>query len=381
MTTYLLSPFSNNYLGNAMFDGPTGTLRDLMAERGISMCTVDLGDIRSADRILFYDLNRELLLKCLAAGVTPDRLVLFLFEPEVTRPDQYNPRVWQHFGTIFTSRDDLVDNVRFFKLKWPQIMRRLSSLPGFEERKLAAMINSNKFSYVDGEGFTYRRKAIRFFDSVDDFDLYGPNWNDNALTRQQAIYALKQALISKTTRNGSKLTLWRAGSTALLSPKMIASYFRDILGGWRPFRSYIGTVPDKDETLSHYRFCLCYENQFNRPGYMTEKIFDCFVSGTIPIYLGATNVDEYVPRSAFIWMKDIPDFSALHTFMKSMTSAEFNKMQRAGQEFLDSEAFGAWTPKGSFNDIIAKLLWDTPAVGANLVFACESGPREAAGCL
>lgn len=360
MTTYLLGPFSANYLGNAMFDGPTGVLRDLLAERGISLCTVDLGDIRSADKILFYDLNRELLRECISAGIGPDRLALFLFEPEVARPDQYIPHDWQHFGRVFTLRDDLVDNVRLFKFRWPQIMRRRSPLPGFEERTLVTMINSNKCSYVEGEGFSYRRKAIRFFDSIGDFDLYGPGWDNHVMYCKYASYAAKQKLMSTARRKNPNLTLWRVADELVRSPRLTASYLRDVLGGWLPFRSYAGTVPDKDETLSHYRFCLCFENQLNRPGYMTEKIFDCLVSGAIPIYLGATNIKDHVPKECFIWMNDFPDFRSLHTFMKSMTSDEFHKLQRAGQEFLQSEAFRPWTPEGSFSDIIAKLLMDTP---------------------
>lgn len=376
MTTYLLSPFSKSYLNNIIFEGPTAALRDLLAERGISLRTVDLGDIRTADKILFYDLDDELLQRCLAAGVTPDRMVLFLFEPEATHPVQYNQSVWRHFGQIFTTRDDLVDSRRLFKIRWPQILRRTSPLPRFEERKLAAMINSNKFSYIDGEGFSYRRKAIEFFDLAGDFDLYGPGWNDPLVTRKQALYALKQLLLSKAAKDGLRPSDLRAACAAITAPGTIVSFLRDVTVGRRQFRSYMGTVPDKDETLSHYRFCLCYENQLNRPGYMTEKIFDSFLTGTIPVYLGATNVDEYIPRDCFIWMKDIPDFAGLYDLMMSMTSDEFYKMQQAGQEFLDSELFTGWTPRVSFADVIDKLLGPIPASTA----IPQSLMRETVNC-
>ena len=29
-------------------------------------------------------------------------------------------------------------------------------------------------------------------------------------------------------------------------------------------------------------------------GYITEKIYDCFMSGVVPIYLGCKNIDEFV---------------------------------------------------------------------------------------
>lgn len=47
-------------------------------------------------------------------------------------------------------------------------------------------------------------------------------------------------------------------------------------------------------TLSRYRFGLALENAIE-PDYVTEKLFDCFVAGTIPVYLGAPNVEDVLP--------------------------------------------------------------------------------------
>lgn len=43
--------------------------------------------------------------------------------------------------------------------------------------------------------------------------------------------------------------------------------------------------------LEHYMFNICPENS-NSPGYVTEKIFDAIVSGTLPIYWGSNNNPE-----------------------------------------------------------------------------------------
>ena len=39
-------------------------------------------------------------------------------------------------------------------------------------------------------------------------------------------------------------------------------------------------------------------------GYISEKIYDSFISGTIPIYYGDYTVDEYINPKAFILIKD-----------------------------------------------------------------------------
>lgn len=56
--------------------------------------------------------------------------------------------------------------------------------------------------------------------------------------------------------------------------------------------AYGGEVFSKHDTLSKYKFSVCFENGKNLSGFITEKIFDCFSAGTIPIYWGADNIES-----------------------------------------------------------------------------------------
>ena len=51
--------------------------------------------------------------------------------------------------------------------------------------------------------------------------------------------------------------------------------------------------------FNKYKFILCFENSYQN-GYVTEKIFNCFFSGSIPIYKGAPNILDYFSESCFI---------------------------------------------------------------------------------
>lgn len=55
----------------------------------------------------------------------------------------------------------------------------------------------------------------------------------------------------------------------------------------------------KLETIARYRFCLALENSI-APDYVTEKMFDPLLAGTVPIYLGAPNVADFVPPGSYI---------------------------------------------------------------------------------
>ena len=53
------------------------------------------------------------------------------------------------------------------------------------------------------------------------------------------------------------------------------------------------------QVLSRYKFVLCFENS-NTNGYCTEKIFNVFLSSSIPIYDGPPDVIEYLNKDSFI---------------------------------------------------------------------------------
>lgn len=50
----------------------------------------------------------------------------------------------------------------------------------------------------------------------------------------------------------------------------------------------------KIDTLRRYKFCVAVENS-ESPHYVSEKVYDAFVAGCVPVYFGAPNVLDYVP--------------------------------------------------------------------------------------
>lgn len=58
-------------------------------------------------------------------------------------------------------------------------------------------------------------------------------------------------------------------------------------------------IEDKWDGLAPYRYSIAVENT-NWPDYWTEKIADCFLAWTVPIYHGCPNLEEYFPADSFI---------------------------------------------------------------------------------
>lgn len=71
------------------------------------------------------------------------------------------------------------------------------------------------------------------------------------------------------------------------------------------------SIGDKWDGLAYHKYSLAIEN-YPTPYYWTEKISDCFLSWTMPIYYGCTRIAEYFPPESMakIDIKD-PDAPAI----------------------------------------------------------------------
>lgn len=103
--------------------------------------------------------------------------------------------------------------------------------------------------------------------------------------------------------------------------------------------NYRGAVASKMDTLSQYRFSLCFENM-PMLGYVTEKIFDCFYAGTVPVYLGAQDISDLIPADAYIDMRDFgsDNYEAMWNHVREMPDDEWQRRRGAGRDFVRSAA-------------------------------------------
>ena len=73
-------------------------------------------------------------------------------------------------------------------------------------------------------------------------------------------------------------------------------------GGYNPLK-------DKIEGLKDYRYHFCIEN-IKRDYWFTEKLIDCFVTGTIPLYWGCPSIGDFFNTDGMICyneVKELPD--------------------------------------------------------------------------
>jgi len=212
-------------------------------------------------------------------------------------------------------------------------------------------------------------KNIVFPVETREFEIYIP-WNDrqylvmvnsNKQALEQNFQNLKNTVLSfaKTTR----LHIWKLTEPLLRVKNLYRErvnaikYFSNssefhLYGfGWKdPIRGfssdfslaakkcYKGTIENKRKILGNYKFTLCFENCIF-PGYITEKITDCFLAGSIPVYWGASDIDDFVPPNSFIDFRTFNSFEKLNLYLSNISECEAKNYLQAGKNFILSEAF------------------------------------------
>jgi hypothetical protein len=120
--------------------------------------------------------------------------------------------------------------------------------------------------------------------------------------------------------------------------------------------SYRGVCDTKKEVLQNYKFSICFENAKNYPGLITEKIFDCFAAGTVPIYYGPPNVADYIPEGCFINFERFSNYEELYQFLIAMRDEEYQAYLDATKVFIKSKAYYEFTSKRFAEIVLEQVL-------------------------
>jgi hypothetical protein len=236
----------------------------------------------------------------------------------------------------------------FHEISWPYpAFQPAVRGPSWSERRFLVLVNSNKRVFVPPARFVQPRHprrsarnvipawrlmrlrssepwlaselykdrldAVRHFSRSADFDLFGRGWSDTSTLSSAEARAVAQ--------------------------------------------SYRGELPafDKVTTLSNYRFALCYENTAF-PGYVTEKIFDCFNAGCVPIYLGAPDIKDLVPAGSFIDARDFGDLAGLESFIRDLPPERAQGYITAATDFMSSKRAEQFTQAHFVREMTSVVL-------------------------
>ena len=296
-------------------------LKEKFKQRNIDLSTQDINLPSKSEFIIYNEMPgiRDIL---------PNKSnYLLISESEVIRPDNWNISNHKYFKKIFTWNDNFVDNKKYFKINFSSKIPSDLDFDLDKKKKFCTMIAGHKFKSHPLELYTERVKAIRWFEQnhPEDFDLYGIGWDR---------YYFKGVL--------SKLNKFKF-LTKLLKPN---------------YPSCKGAIKSKREVLQKYKFAICYENARDIPGYITEKIFDCFFAGCVPVYLGVPNVTEHIPEDTFIDKRNFETYDKLYKYLKDMPEKEYIAYLDAIKNFIQSDKIYPFSAECFAERIVKEILQD-----------------------
>eukprot|EP01133_Synstelium_polycarpum_P007414 gene7414-8673_t len=81
------------------------------------------------------------------------------------------------------------------------------------------------------------------------------------------------------------------------------------------------TMAVKNRAAGKHLFYLAFENN-NITDYVSEKLFTAFLAGTVPVYMGAPNIDEYAPENSMIKTSDFASPKELADYLNKLMNDE-----------------------------------------------------------
>ena len=299
-------PSSRAFLGNRFFGvrdrddvlEPFRVLRELLSDNAINLDTYDLYPPEKRIDVIIvsrYESNIKNIFRILS-GNSEVRVIMLMTE-ELNIAPLHTKSILDSdmFSIVMTWRDDYIDNKKYHKYFYPSPARALTGVRDYDEKKFMVMINSFKRHHkgTTGDLYVERLLALEYFAGHSEIDLYGVGWGR-------------------------------------LRNKLIRSVYK-------------GEVEEKGPTLRDYKFSLVFENSNNDIGGITEKMFDVMAAGCVPVYWGAPNVEEYVPRGCYIDYRRFGDYKELNRLLKGMRRDEYDGYIGDIRRFLDSDSYRRFT--------------------------------------
>lgn len=378
-----IDPSSEHYYHDRLFHddavlnrdnslSPFHALRDSLLQKDIQVHTADylLGEQLTAQVNVYCSFGVLVNYKRLAEREDVIMGSFYIMEPPVTGPALYHElsTLTEYFARVYVHNTLGAGYERCFghqsnlrKFFWPQVENGvIEHLWNNKDRGFLTMISANKTppAYLqvrraqnpiglrvsrnrspglkDSELYSERIRALVALRRLGNVDLYGHGW-DISTYRILRNLPYSQSLPYMYWMNRKAL-------------KAI----------------YKGAVKSKYETLGRYRFALCYENMA-MPGYITEKIFDCFFVGAIPVYLGAPDVVKYIPKGCFIDMRDFDSYAELHAYLLNLSDQDISSYREAAREYLSSEQYRPFTREAFVEQFEADLMETLKGNGVDLL--------------
>jgi hypothetical protein len=282
----------------------------------------------------------------------PDRPKFLLrTEPPSVFPKQYSANISKLYDVIITpgGSRDLQDESfylwPYYYLKSPffidenladikeivneRYSDHLYEMNSWKKRTIfCSFIASNKISPTD-EGFYGLREEIVSANKLGLISIFGYGWNASVIERiSQRIAMLRFSLLN-------------------LQSVALGIFFKGLFKRYKTN----GEIENKHSIMLQSKYSLVIENS---PHFLTEKIFDSFINGSIPIYLGPDLSEFGIPSNCYIQAP--PDCKKILELIANLEQGGSQELLLGIQDFLKSKEFEEFLGDSVYDQVVDQML-------------------------
>jgi hypothetical protein len=167
-------------------------------------------------------------------------------------------------------------------------------------RKWNAIDPLGKMNY--GNGLIHKNPVVMAYDGC---DVGAKKFSVSFLTSSKRIqegHILRQEIYDRLPERFGELAVWKHKSPPV--------------------------VPDKRTVLEPYQFSIVPENS-KQSGYYTEKILDCFIAKTVPLYWGCPNLGNFFNMAGVIQFNN---YAELESKLSTLNHEAYQGMREAVED-------------------------------------------------
>lgn len=280
--------------------------------------------------IIFNNYSSEIW-KSFGSKLPVENLFLFVWEPPENCPRNFHQETLRKFKNIYFPSPYWAEKYQGKQFKWPQKDAKEYAKTSFQHwnlrQKKFCFIQKNRWNLSKGSQYSLRRKVVAA--NQDFLDVFGGGWNQGLATDlAKSFFGFKDSLIRKSLD------------------------FSNLWGVGRRFNNVHGPVLDKMEVLSKYKYSLVIENS---ESYVSEKLFDVLLSGTVPLYVGPRIEDFGIPREvAFICGSKPEDIQKAMICLMNDSDLSSNILKE-GSNFVQSHDYKQFVNSNVFTNLAKEV--------------------------
>jgi hypothetical protein len=310
------------------------TFPSILEEFGVEIVCVE-----NTGALHHFEIDHQNQVKNLATGSVPVSRTLVRLEPKCVNPTQYRKSIEKLYKNVVVVSP--LQKSQNNQIIWDsgylpnsialenKLIKCRSTVKNFE----ICFVNQNKFSFIKGELYTFRRAAINeFLRKGISFNLAGGDWDKGKM------WDLKSRLSCFKNTLASYRSITLKGFLARVDMK-------------NTNLNYHGKVVDSIDFMAGFRFALIIENEAS---YISEKLLNAIIAGCVPIYCGP-NLNQFgFPNG--IAIESGLNINMMISSFQSLSPSEIERVLSIGLEWIQSaQAQERWGLEKSYHRL-AKLM-------------------------